>query len=250
MIDLHIHSVHSDGDLDIQYAISALLDNYSLASFADHEHIFNPSRYTLNNSTRYITGVELCCNANGVPIEILGYNFDPLDKELRKVIESIRARRRKIIVAILADNGIPVNKLPENPVRKSIDLSVFDLDPSTFWKSYSDVYHNTCHSLDVQSIMHCVFKAGGIPVLAHPMESFRGQSEESVENKIKAIGIETIELLTPKHSPLEVAMLDRIIARNRLSASIGSDSHGTCLNRTTVAYSLHDQKFSWIAKLL
>ena len=78
---------------------------------------------------------------------------------------------------------------------------------SGLWSLVIKIYH----SVGAEEVIDAILSAGGIPVLAHPMESLRGYDEESVKKLIGSLGIRNIEFLTPKHTAEEVEMLERII---------------------------------------
>lgn len=112
------------------------------------------------------------------------------------------------------------------------------------------VQTETYHSVGAEEVIDAILSAGGIPVLAHPMESLRGYDEESVKKLIGSLGIRHIEFLTPKHTAEEVEMLERIIIYYDLSASIGSDTHKSVLSSIPFEYDLKKRYFMWIQRFL
>ena len=111
-------------------------------------------------------------------------------------------------------------------------------------------YKKIYHSVGAEEVIDAILSAGGIPVLAHPMESLRGYDEESVKKLIGSLGIRHIEFLTPKHTAEEVEMLERIIIYYDLSASIGSDTHKSVLSSIPFEYDLKTRYFMWIQRFL
>lgn len=249
LVDLHIHSKLSDGKIDIHSAIPLLFSNYSIVSFSDHENIFNPTDFNVVGTTKFISGVEICCNHNGKNIEILGYGFDVHNHEIINVIKTVKELRVSIIRDILSKNGFLSNQLPTNPFRINVSLPQ-NINAKEFWNKYNEEYKNKCHSVSADKVISAIIDAGGIPVLAHPMESLIGLSPQKVEQFILSLKINTIELLTPKHSLSDINLINDIIARNKFSASIGSDSHHEQLTELSYSYDLNDNKFKWIQNLL
>lgn len=249
MIDLHIHTIHSDGELNVSSNDSFMLSNYSLVAITDHENIFDPAEFRIRNSAKFISGVEICCNYEGQPIEILGYNFDAKNTGLVNLVDRIKELRINAIRKILNTNGIRINNLPVNPFRINVQLPD-GVDTRKFWQQHNFEYRAICHSVPATDVISAIIAAGGIPVLAHPMESLTNKSENDIERFILSMGIRTVELITPKHSKEDVVLLRRIIDRNNLAGSIGSDSHKSVLTKISHEYSINEQIFEWIRDLV
>lgn len=255
MYDLHIHSKLSDGIIDIQDVINdSTIKNLSVVSFTDHEKIFNPLEYSFDSlSTTFISGVELCCNIDGIPIEILGYNFNPQNHYLNKLVNKIRDMRKMFILNVLETEKMEITEdLPKNVFRKDIKKYFVTKygDFSSGWEKYKKVYSKTCHSIDANNLIYHIKQAGGIPVLAHPMESFKNVDEKRIEKIICSLDLDIIEMVTPKHTMNDMQLLKNIIDRNNLSASVGSDTHGRYIGNCNVNnIDLTTQEFAWIKQL-
>ena len=82
MIDLHMHTKYSDGtDSETEILVRAQSKNLNCISITDHNTVdFYKKVKNINISDYYsgkiMVGVELNTKLLGVPIEILGYNFD------------------------------------------------------------------------------------------------------------------------------------------------------------------------------
>lgn len=248
-IDLHIHTKYSDGKIDIEDSFHHLYSKYKLISFTDHENIFDPSKYYVNSSTKYLSGVEICCNHMGQNIEILGYNFNVHNKEMIEIVNKVKNLRVSIIKEILMRNGFMVQNLPENPFRINVPLPEY-IDSKAFWEKNNYEYKEQCHSVPASTIISAIVNARGIPVLAHPMESLASFSAKSVERFILSLGIDTVELITPKHSKEDVALIGDIISRNHLYASVGSDSHQARLNNIVHPYNISEKQYAWIQNII
>lgn len=247
-IDLHIHTKYSDGEVYVQQAISSLFSDYRLVAFADHEHIFDPSEFAVSNSAKFISGVEICCHHKGQNIEILGYDFDAKNADMVALVDKVREMRIVAIKEILTKNGFSTENLPANPFRINVPLPD-GVDRHEFWKQYNSEYRAKCHSVPAIDVIETIIAARGIPVLAHPMESLAGKSGDDVEMFLLSLRIHTVELITPKHRKEDVTLINSIIERNNLSASIGSDSHKSTLTEILHGYDINERKFEWIRKL-
>lgn len=82
MIDLHMHTSYSDGtDSLIEILQNCEKKGLSVISITDHNNCdayFEMEKINISNyfSGKIIPGIELNTKAEGVPIEILGYNID------------------------------------------------------------------------------------------------------------------------------------------------------------------------------
>lgn len=247
-IDLHIHTVFSDGKINIAEESNDFFSNYNLISITDHEHIFNPQDYDFSG-VRLISGVEICCNHCGVNIEILGYRFNPNDDHIRKTVQKVKDLRIAALKSLFAQNDFNNVSLTENPFRCNTALP-HGIDSTAFWSANNKQYKQFCHATPASDVIAAIAHSGGIPVFAHPMESLRGMEEHLVSRFILSLGIETVEVFTPKHSDDDVKMLTNIILSNHLSASIGSDSHGFALRDVRHRYNIMEPYFEWLNQLM
>ena len=88
LIDLHIHTVCSDGVLTPKKVIDeALTNKVSTIAICDHDTIeaYNEElfEYAKEKNIKLILGVEISTKTKKCGIHVLGYNFDLNNKELR-----------------------------------------------------------------------------------------------------------------------------------------------------------------------
>lgn len=82
MIDLHIHTVHSDGDYTVLEILKkAQKEQLDIISITDHNQVsaYNELaniKIKEHYNGKIITGTELKCVYNHMPMEILAYGFD------------------------------------------------------------------------------------------------------------------------------------------------------------------------------
>ena len=249
-IDLHIHTSCSDGTINNMNDRNTWFVGYDLIAITDHENLFNPQEFRIPNcKTKFISGVEICCKYRGVYIEILGYDFAPENEKLSEIVSYVKKQRLLAIDTIIQNNNVTDYYILGNPFRVNVQLP-YHIDKKKFWKQNEMEYKKIYHSVGAEEVINAILSAGGIPVLAHPMESLRGYDEEDVKRFIGLLGIRHIEFLTPKHTIEEVEMLERIITFYDLSASIGSDTHKSVLSSIPFEYNLKKRRFKWIQKLL
>jgi hypothetical protein len=202
IIDLHIHSKScSDGNLTVGELVKeAKLRNIGLMSITDHDSIGCQGKtmaLARKNSIHYVSGVELNVTfshpryRNGKPIslDLLGYQFDIENKELKNKLQKIgkyrEERAGKILDKINAKflkEGI--EKLTKNDLRE-IQESVDGVLGRPHIADYLvrkgivgtkqeafDRYLVKCnvpkYPLYIEKASRLVRDAGGIIVLAHP----------------------------------------------------------------------------------
>ena len=98
LIDLHIHSNLSDGELSPKEIIYRAINNgVSVIAIADHDttlayndELFN---YAQTNNIKIIPAVEISTKYKGIGIHVLGYNFDINNKRFTYKLYSIRNAR-------------------------------------------------------------------------------------------------------------------------------------------------------------
>ena len=98
LIDLHIHSNLSDGELSPKEIIDRAVDNgVSVMAIADHDttlaysdELFN---YAKEKNIKLITAVEISTKYNGIGIHVLGYNFNINNKQIIEKLYALRNAR-------------------------------------------------------------------------------------------------------------------------------------------------------------
>ena len=98
LIDLHIHSNLSDGELSPKEIIDRAVNNeVSVIAIADHDTIETYNNdlfsYAKDNNVKLIPAVEISTKYKGIGIHVLGYNFDINNKLLIDKLYSIRNAR-------------------------------------------------------------------------------------------------------------------------------------------------------------
>ena len=99
MIDLHMHTKHSDGDHELSDVLRMCeAENLTAISITDHDtveaytELENPATRSLF-SGHIIPGVEISALCHNIPIEILGYGVDPL--KIAKHIRPLPVAKKK-----------------------------------------------------------------------------------------------------------------------------------------------------------
>ncbi|MDP2644338.1 MAG: ribonuclease III [Desulfobacterales bacterium] len=253
-IDLHIHSNASDGTLS-PHEILSLAQNLNLGAIAitDHDTIEGSRKAAqigIPPSLKFLTGIEISA-ALPPPFEakgsfhILGYAIDLDHGELNATLEDLQEARRNRnprIIQRLRDCGFNISLadvemeagesligrphiarvMVKKGFVKSID-EAFDKYIGHGKPAYADKYR-----LDCARAIEIIIKAGGIPVLAHPIlvQTDSDKSLEALIARLKTFGLKGIEVYYPEHSPEYIAYYSELADRIGLLKTGGTDFHG------------------------
>jgi predicted metal-dependent phosphoesterase TrpH len=122
IIDLHIHSQSSDGAFTVEEIVrEAKLRNIKLMSITDHDSIgCQELALTLAKKAgiRYVSGVELNVTfshpkynqGKPVPLDFLGYQFDPKNKALATKLQQMAEYREERAAKILRNLNVEFEK--------------------------------------------------------------------------------------------------------------------------------------------
>jgi predicted metal-dependent phosphoesterase TrpH len=115
IIDLHIHSKHSDGALTVKEIVrEAGLRNIRFISITDHDSI-GCQKIAMDLAgkagIRYVSGVELNVifshsryhEGKSVSLDFLGYQFDPRNKALKEKLEEMARYREERAAKIMSN---------------------------------------------------------------------------------------------------------------------------------------------------
>ncbi len=230
MIDLHTHSIFSDGT-ETPEATALAADAMGLKALAltDHDTLAGLDRFMAVQpqvATRLVPGVELSCRFMGRSLHLLGLFLDFRDPRL---VERLRARgvaitweelaaeapteliSRTHFARILVRKGAAGN--PDDAFRRLIgdDAPCYVPFPELApWEAAS-----------------WIRGAGGVAVVAHPGRSFpRGFRWEAAMLELKRQGVQGFEAYYPEYGPLEERYFVQLARDLDLVASGGSDFHG------------------------
>ncbi len=201
IIDLHIHSKHSDGALTVREIVrEAILRNIGFMSITDHDSIdCQAAAIDLAGKAgiRYVSGVELNVTfshliyhqGKPVSLDFLGYQFDAKNKELadklRRMAEYREERAAKILSNLNAEfEKEGINKLTKRDfeeIKTSVDGTLGRPHIANYLvrkgivrnkQEAFDKYLLRCdvpkYPLYLEEASRLVRNAGGKIVLAHP----------------------------------------------------------------------------------
>lgn len=263
MIDLHNHTINSDGDFTTkEVLLEAFKNGLSILSITDHNNISSYDEIrTLNVKDYYngkiITGVELEFQMNGRLFDMLGYGFD-----VDKIRESEIIKKGLIHSTVEGETKI-LNKLKEICDRYNIkysnnlhienannmandvllddiisykeNKSILDefgiFDRSTFYRRHfcepkSPFYiDQTEGKYDVEYVIKVIRDAGGKTFFAHPFAYKLSNIKEIIDDLVSKNLLDGIECEHRKHTNEQIEWLINYCNNHNLLKSGGSDRH-------------------------
>ena len=246
-VDLHMHSRASDGALEPAQLMEAAAEKGKrLVALTDHDTcagVPEAERRAGELGLAFIPGIELGCGGEK-EIHILGYGVNPADAGLMRFREDRqrdRTERAERMMDLLAGAGMPLDReeiyaqvsgvigrphLAAGMVRKGYVHSLqeaFDRFLSRGCSCYVPSPY-----VSVQEVCRVILNAGGVPVLAHPMELQAGEAVlSSLIHEWSCYGLAGMEVYHPSTANHKVAMLLGLARREGLFVTGGSDYHGT-----------------------
>lgn len=248
-IDLHIHTTASDGTDPPRAAVEKAASlGLAAVSITDHDSVSGvpeAMRAGAELGVEVVPGIEVSSDYRDNNVHILGYFIDPAAPELRPVLDWVkteRDERNEKIAAMFERDGFDISiaqlreEYPdsvlgrphfcEHLMRKGYISSVKE----GFEKFLGEgkPYYLPKRRISIAKAVETIVAAGGVPVLAHPMQYHYPESEliELIETA-KALGIRALEAYYSEFSAEQTAWLLRAAEKYGMGVSGGSDYHGT-----------------------
>ena len=243
-IDLHIHTVFSDGlHTPTEIVEMARRKGLQVISICDHASIGGiPEAIEAAAGTRLqvIPGLEINTEADGLEAHILGYLVDQGCRELRGALSRLRdsrLERAKEMLARLRALGLalPLQRLQElagpgalgrpHVAKAMVEAHFVGSSQEAFQRYLSPgrpayVPRSRTTSGDALRLIRA---AGGVPVLAHPWRV------TSLLPDLVAKGLMGLEAYYTGYSPGMTEHLVELADKYRLVCTGGSDFHGLTL---------------------
>lgn len=252
-IDLHVHSNCSDGSCTPEELVELAIQN-DLVAFAltDHDTVEGVERAMKAAEERHIQvipGVELSCEYEISPsrkkeIHILGYNLDYNQPELCETLDAVakeRDDRNRKMCENLNRDGYPIDyeSLMErfkNTIVTRAHFARFLLEKgaipsidSAFKKilAQDGPYFVMRKYLTPERGIELIKKAGGIPVLAHPLLYKMSVTElHNLLTELKGYGLQGIEAMYSRNRGNDEAFVRKLASEYDLFITGGTDFHG------------------------
>ncbi|THA24647.1 PHP domain-containing protein [Streptomyces sp. RKND-216] len=253
-IDLHTHSAASDGtDAPAELVRNAAAAGLDVVALTDHDTVagYEEARAAVPAGLTVVTGIELSCRLDGIPLHMLGYLFDPEEPELareRELVRDDRVPRAQAMVGKLRELGVPVTweRVAEiagdgavgrpHIASAMVELGVVETVTDAFtseWIANDGRAYVDKHELNPFDAVRLIKNAGGVAVFAHPLAVKRGEVlPESAIAELADAGLDGLEADHMDHEPATRTRLHGMAADLGLLATGSSDYHGarkTCV---------------------
>ena len=252
-IDLHVNSDCSDGTFSPEELVQLALDNELVAfSLTDHDTVDGVGRALAaaeNRPVSVIPGVELSCEYVVSPekkkeIHILGYNIDYTLPELREALVRVaeeRDNRNRKMCENLHGAGFPIDYealtgrfgstilTRAHFARFLLEQGAIPSIDAAFKKILAEdgPYFVPRRYLTPEEGISLIKKAGGKPVLAHPLlYKFSVTQLHDLITELKGYGLVGIEAMYSRNRGNDEAFVRKLARDFDLFITGGTDFHG------------------------
>lgn len=243
--DLHIHSRYSDGALWPEEIIKISYNKgLKCISITDHDTI--DSQIAIENISEHfdvkvIPGVELSTEYLSREIHILGYFIDYNNIDLISNLEKVKVYRKNRAIDI-------ISKLQQLNMDVSFDEICINnncigrphiakaLVAKGYVNSTKEAFHQFLikgkpayverYKINYKDALKLICSCGGVPVLAHPGEVYKGIQIEALIKEFKVYGLKGLEVYHPAHSIIQTNKFYNLAKKYSLVITGGSDCHG------------------------
>ena len=250
MIDLHVHSNHSDGTLSPEELV-ALAESTGVTTFAltDHDTVSGIEKAKAaaqtTSTVTVISGTGISAAYKKRDIHILGLYIDETHPTLRAALEdavSARELRNEHMAERFRSLGIPVTL--EDLRRVNPDTVITRAHFAKYLIEHGHVktseeafrrylnYDAPCfvprEYMQPERAISLILQAGGIPVLAHPLLYKLPPAElEALLKHLKAAGLKGLEVYYSSNTSFDEQICYSLANRFGLLMTGGTDFHGT-----------------------
>ena len=249
MIDLHCHTLHSDGT-DTPEGLALLADQAGLAALCltDHDTLDGIPAFLAMQPrvrTRLLVGTEISCRYLGRSLHVLGLLVDPAHAPFQaRLLEQRQARedRNVRMVLRLAELGCPVTleevqAQSETPLLSRVHFAKalavkghVRRSGEAFERLIGDdgpAYVSRVEPTPAEAALW-IREAGGVPVVAHPGRFAGGGFRwDDAMADLQRQGLEGLEAYYGEYRASEQTYFLGLAARLGMVATGGSDYHGS-----------------------
>lgn len=281
IIDLHIHTNVSDGELSPKEVIDMAEKNeVKVIAIADHDTIDAYSNelfdYAEEKNIFLIPAVEISTKSKKSGIHVLGYNFDLNDQNFKEELNKIRNARHDYLYAVaskLEKLGYIINTEELDKIEAvtkahiALDVISNEKNKNLLKESFGyipgkgefieTIMNEGCPayakkvSISPKKAAELIKSAGGKVVLAHPVayKYEDGLTDEDILELVNDMQIEAIEAnyyyVDRNNNKIDDCDHWRLFAKeHNLICSVGSDFHNDDGLRPVIGFTNWDMKFS------
>lgn len=248
IVDLHVHSTKSDGSYTptelVNYALEKGLSAFALTDHDTTDGIEEALEAAKGKNIEVIPGIEFSSEYEGKDIHIVGlyidYKSDFFKRRLTNFVNG-RIIRNKEMCRRLIEHGIPVtyekltSEFPNCVITRS-HYAKYMLNHG-YTKSMKEAFdryigdHGPCFvprkKITPMRAVEIILKAGGFPVLAHPVLYHMSSSRlDKLVSILKDMGLQGLEAVYSTYSSSDEREMRTLASKYDLCISGGSDFHG------------------------
>ena len=247
-VDLHTHSIRSDGKLTPTELVDlAVEQQVSLFALTDHDSVAGLAearQRAEEQGLSFINGVELSTQWNGIPLHMVALNFAEDNQALQAVViqnQKIRLERARRIADLLVKQGLPdlyeealalagesqlgrphfARLLVEKGLVKDANKAFDRYLGNKRLGKLRDVWP------ELEEVLGKLSGQGMELILAHPKRyPLTVTKLRRLLSDFAQWGGTGIEVVSGNEKPDHVRLLEKLSAQFALKASAGSDYHG------------------------
>lgn len=248
--DLHCHTTSSDGTFTPHDVVKKAADlDIEYLAITDHDNVNGldeASQAGEQYGVKIISGVEISVEFSPGTMHVCGYFIDINNKVLNEKLEFVQKARRERnpkIIRRLNKLGMDINLKEVQKVAGSGQVGRPNIAKVLIQKGYVkdlkeafDKYLKkgaSCYvnkkRLNLDTAIKTITEAGGIAVLAHPVQLNLNSDKEMLDlfKQVKEAGIIGIEAFSSHHNELENQKYWQMANDLKMLITGGSDFHGT-----------------------
>lgn len=248
VIDLHTHTLHSDGALPSRELLEkAKAAGVRSVSITDHDSVSALSEAedcAEEIGVDLVPGIEITTTYRQYQLHILGFFLDYKDNTLTSRLEDLRnarVNRARRIIAKLNRIKIPLtieSVLERSGVQNSVGRPHIanTMVEEGYAETYDEVFdkylgigrpaYEANYPLPPEEAIGMIAQAGGLSFIAHPSHYVT----EDLLRRFQKCGLDGVEVVHPSHSAEEVEWAKSFADNNNLLKCGGSDFHGGLKN--------------------
>jgi predicted metal-dependent phosphoesterase TrpH len=244
IIDIHTHSLASDGELVASdLADRAAASGLTVWGLCDHDTVAAleaGADAARKRAIRFVPGIELSAFLDKREIHLLGHFVDPTHRSLREFEDFLADRRRERMGAIiekLARVGVTVRAEQierysggKTIGRPHVAKAIVEVGAASTVKEAFDRFigegrpaYVQRYRLEAADAVKLVRGAGGTVTVAHP--GITGLERGELQ-RLRAAGVVGLEAVHPEHNPSMRDKYARLAEELGLVPTAGSDFHG------------------------
>lgn len=256
-VDYHIHTVYSDGQATPTEIIKTAKElEYDRIAITDHDNVDGLAEAKIAAEALNMTvipGIEIAVETEeGIGLHMLGYEIDSDNEELKeflvKLIERREERNRELFRALrekgydITEEEVEVGK--NNFIGKPVIVRAL-LSKGLIKSEREGFGPDVLGSKECRAVkkikpkaeegIQTIKKAGGIPVLAHPIQT-KGvgkpgsdafyENMDKIIRRLKLQGLRGLECYHPDQNEEQSARFVELAEKYHLHITRGSDFHG------------------------